>query len=67
MARASVVSLQALDDLQMPAHLESTVDSGNDRSCNEQISIQIGDAGRDGFGSVGGQIYPEIVIRKWRG
>lgn len=67
MARASVVSLQALDDIQMPAHLVSTVDSGNDRCCNEQISIQIGGAGRDGFGSVGGQIYPEIVIQKWRG
>lgn len=67
MARVSAGSLQALDNLRILAHIVSTVDSGNDRSCSEQISIQIDGAGRDGFGCVGGQIYPEIVIQEWRG
>lgn len=67
MTRGSAGSLQALDVVQKLAHIISTVDSRNDHSCSEQISIQIDGAGRDGFGCVGGQIYPEIVIQEWRG
>lgn len=67
MTRVSAGSLQNVDKFRILAHMVSTVDSGNDRSCSVQISIQIDGAGRDGFGCVGGQIYPEIVIQEWRG